>query len=317
MILCCGEALIDMIPGRNADGQESFTPHPGGSVFNTAIALGRLGAAVGLLTGLSTDMFGQQLLKALEQSRVNTAHLVMSDRPTTLAFVKLVNGQASYQFYDENSAGRMLLPEHMPALPTEISTLFFGGISLACEPCADAYAALLENEKASRVVMLDPNIRPQFIKDEARYRDRLNRMITKSNIIKVSDDDLDWIVNGDASLAVKARALLSMGPDLVVVTRGELGATGFHANGLEVSVTAPSTDVVDTVGAGDTFNAGLLANLAVSGDLTRSKLATLGAERLKLTLEFAAQSAAITVSRPGADSPWIADLTKVLPVSPA
>ena len=148
MILCCGEALIDMIPVSTVDGREGFVPHPGGSVFNTAIALGRLDASVGLLTGLSTDLFGQQLRTALEHSHVSTAHLIMSDRPTTLAFVKLVNGQASYQFYDENSAGRMLRPEEMPELPEKVSTLFFGGISLACEPCADAYAALLEKEGA-------------------------------------------------------------------------------------------------------------------------------------------------------------------------
>ncbi len=311
MILCCGEALIDMIPVPTADGREGFVPHPGGSVFNTAIALGRLGAPVGLLTGLSTDMFGQQLRAALEHSHVSTAHLVMSDRPTTLAFVKLVSGQASYQFYDENSAGRMLLTGQMPELPEEVSTLFFGGISLACEPCADAYAALLEREGGSRVVMLDPNIRPQFIQDEGKYRTRLNQMIAKATIIKVSDEDLGWIVHGQNSFADKARALLNRGPDLVVVTRGEQGATGILANGLEITVPAKSADVVDTVGAGDTFNAGLLANLAASGDLTMSKLAELVTERLGLALEFAAQSAAITVSRPGADPPWEEELSPV------
>jgi len=311
MILCCGEALIDMIPVATVDGREGFVPHPGGSVFNTAVALGRLGTSVGLLTGLSTDIFGQQLRAALEHSHVNTAHLVISDRPTTLAFVKLVNGQASYQFYDENSAGRMLQPEHIPALPEEVSTLFFGGISLACEPCADAYAALLEKEGGSRVVMLDPNIRPQFIQDEGKYRARLNRMIAKARIIKVSDEDLGWIVDGEASFSDKARALLSMGPELVIVTRGEQGATGILANGLEITVPANSTDVVDTVGAGDTFNAGLLANLAASGGLTTSQLAELGTERLGRALEFATQSAAITVSRPGADPPWAEELSPV------
>ncbi len=311
MILCSGEALIDMIPVPTADGRQGFVPHPGGSVFNTAVALGRLGASVGLLTGLSTDMFGQQLRAALEHSHVSTAHLIMSDRPTTLAFVKLVNGQASYQFYDENSAGRMLLPGQMPELPAEVSTLFFGGISLACEPCADAYAALLEKERGSRVVMLDPNIRPQFIQDEAKYRARLNRMIAMASIIKVSDEDLGWIIGDDASIEDKARGLLRMGPDLVVVTRGEQGATGFLADGLEITVPAQSTDVVDTVGAGDTFNAGLLANLAMSGDLTKSKLAVLGMERLERALAFAVRSAAITVSRPGADPPWAEELSPV------
>lgn len=309
MILCCGEALIDMIQMPTTDGAQGFVPHPGGSVFNTSIALGRLGAAVGLLTGLSTDMFGQQLLSALEQSHVDTANVILSDRPTTLAFVKLVDGQASYQFYDENSAGRMLQSEDIPALPAEISTLFFGGISLACEPCATTYAALLEKERASRVVMLDPNIRPKFIENEAAYRGRLKSMIAMSTIIKVSDEDLGWILQGSQPLANKARLLLDMGPALVVVTCGERGATGYLANGTEVTIDAQSVEIADTVGAGDTFNAGLLADLASTGDLTKTALDSMKADRLSTALTFAARTAAITVSRPGANPPWAQELS--------
>uniref|UniRef100_UPI002491FB9F PfkB family carbohydrate kinase n=1 Tax=Thalassorhabdomicrobium marinisediminis TaxID=2170577 RepID=UPI002491FB9F len=165
MILCCGEALIDMLPAATADGQTAFVPHPGGAVFNTAIALGRLGADASLLTGLSTDMFGVQLVAALKHSHVDTGLAVRSDRPTTLAFVQLMDGQARYNFYDENSAGRMLTGADMPAVPDQVSALFFGGISLACEPAADAYADLLARAAGPRAVMLDPNIRPGFIED--------------------------------------------------------------------------------------------------------------------------------------------------------
>ena len=163
MILCCGEALIDMIPGPTTGGPDGFVPHSGGAVFNTAIALGRLGARAGLLTGLSTDMFGAQLSDALQASHVNASLCIMSERPTTLAFVRLVEGHATYSFFDENSAARMLNASDMPVLSDEVTALFFGGISLACEPGADAYAALLEREGAQRAVMLDPNIRPGFI----------------------------------------------------------------------------------------------------------------------------------------------------------
>jgi len=131
MIYCCGEALIDMIPE---------TTMSGGAVFNTAIALGRLGAAAGMVTGLSTDVFGRQLTEALTASRVQTARVIRADRPTTLAFVTLNNGQASYAFFDENSAGQMLQPADMPPLPADGGALFLGGISLTVEPCADAYA---------------------------------------------------------------------------------------------------------------------------------------------------------------------------------
>lgn len=124
MILCCGEALIDMIPAPTTTGRNGFVPHSGGSVFNTAIALGRLGVKTGILTGLSSDMFGQQLVEALYASQVDTSLVATSDRPTTLAFVKLVDGHATYAFFDENSAGRMLGPENIPKLPAEVTSRF-------------------------------------------------------------------------------------------------------------------------------------------------------------------------------------------------
>ena len=146
MILCCGEALIDMIPAPTTTGGEGFVSHAGGAVFNTAIALARLEAPTALLTGLSTDMFGQMLDATLADNGVNRDLAIRSDRPTTLAFVKLVNGSAQYTFMDENSAGRMLRAEDMPKLGADIEALFFGGISLACEPGAEAYAALLDGK---------------------------------------------------------------------------------------------------------------------------------------------------------------------------
>ena len=155
MILCCGEALIDMIPTPTTAGPDGFVPHAGGAVFNTAIALGRLGAQVGMLSGLSSDMFGRQLVDGLKASHVDVSHLVVSDRPTTLAFVRLVGGHATYDFYDENSAGGMITPGDMPALSAEVSALYFGGISLACEPGADAYADLLARSAEGRAVMID------------------------------------------------------------------------------------------------------------------------------------------------------------------
>ena len=114
MILCCGEALIDMVPVKGVDGRDAFAPLSGGAIFNTAIALGRLEVPVQLLSGVSNDLFGTQLAAELLSSNVGTDLLVRSKRPTTLAFVKLTNGQAQYTFYDENSAGRMMVSEDLP-----------------------------------------------------------------------------------------------------------------------------------------------------------------------------------------------------------
>jgi fructokinase len=308
MIICCGEALIDMIPETTVSGRDAFVPHTGGAVFNTAIALGRLGVPAGMLTGLSSDMFGGQLRDALHASSVDASHVVTSGRPTTLAFVQIEDGQASYSFYDENSAGRMLTPTDMPILQDDASTLYFGGISLACEPGADAYASLLARESKARVVMIDPNIRPSFIKDEARYRLRLNQMMAEADIVKVSDEDLNWIIGTETTLADKAEKLLEMGPMLVIVTRGGDGATAYLAGGESVHVPSEKVEIVDTVGAGDTFNAGVLGSFSQAGLLQKNKLPEMDVDAVTEALKFGAKVAAVTVARSGANPPWIGEL---------
>lgn len=308
MILCCGEALIDMIPAATADREEAFVPHCGGAIFNTAIALGRLGAGVGLLTGLSTDMFGGQLTEGLKESGVDTFYLIYSDRPTTLAFVRLVNGNASYSFFDENSAGRMLMTADLPALSPQVAALYFGGISLACEPGADTYAALLEREGGNRAVMLDPNIRPAFIRDEVKYRARLDRMFALSDIVKVSDEDLDWVIPEPLPLGEKVEALRAKGPSIVILTRGGDGVTAYLEGGPEVSVPVSRVEVVDTVGAGDTFNAGVLAKLSELGQLSKPSLRSLSPDLLAEALAHGGKVAAVTVSRAGANPPWVSEI---------
>ena len=308
MILCCGEALIDMIPTGTASGQDAFVAHSGGAVFNTAIALGRLRRKVGLLSGVSNDLFGTQLATALGDSHVAVDYLVRSDRPTTLAFVKLENGHASYAFYDENTAGRMITTDVLPKVTPDVGALFFGGISLACEPCADTYAAFLDREGAERAVVLDPNIRPGFAPDEGRYRARLMAMLARADMVKVSDEDLAWIMPDHAGLQAQAAALQACGPAVVLVTRGADGAIGLLPDGDMVEVAAERADVIDTVGAGDTFNAGVMARLDEMGLMTKAALRRLGPEDLKQALSFGAKVAAITVSRAGANPPWLDEL---------
>lgn len=308
MILCCGEALIDMIPTATTAGGEGFVPHAGGAIFNTAVALGRLGVNAGFLSGLSHDLFGVQLAEHLSESNVDTSLAIRSDLPTTLAFVRLSNGQASYTFYDENTAGRSLTPEQLPTLPDSIEALYFGGISLISEPCADFYAALAVRESSERTVMLDPNIRPGFIKDETGYRQRLQRMIEVADIVKVSDEDLDWILPGNEEAATKAANLLSKGPRLVVVTLGSAGAVAYMAGNEHVTVPAPATVVVDTVGAGDTFNAGFLAQLSEENALAKSRFESASPETIVSALQKGAAVAAVTVSRAGANPPWAEEL---------
>jgi fructokinase len=301
MILCAGEALIDMLPRESTTGESAFAPYPGGSVFNTAIALGRLGAPTGFFSGLSNDLFGDILKTSLAASGVDASFAALSDKPTTLAFVTLIDGQASYAFYDENTAGRMLTPADLPKLNDNVNALFFGGISLVVEPCALAYEALLKREAARRVIMIDPNIRPAFIRDETAYRERVTTMMAAADIVKVSDEDLAWLTGHD-DLKRAARQLIDAGSKIVCVTEGADGVTGHMAGG-GVRVVANRVEVVDTVGAGDTFNAGVLAALHEAGALTKDRIGSLDDAVLRDALTLGVQAAAVTVSRAGANPP--------------
>lgn len=307
MILSCGEALIDMLPRQSTEGEGAFAPYAGGAVFNTAIALGRLGAPSGFLCGISTDLFGEILIDTLAASKVDASLAIRSSRPTTLAFVKLVDGHATYAFYDENTAGRMITAADLPVLPDHIDTLFFGGISLMVEPGGATYEALMQRGAASgRVIMIDPNIRPSFISDEAAYRARIGRMMAMSDIVKLSDEDLRWL-EGEGEIGDLAAGILDLGPKAVFITEGAKGAHAFTARDA-VFVPAKKVTVADTVGAGDTFNAGVLAALSQAKLLTKTALAGIGAEALKAAADLGNRAAAVTVSRPGANPPWASEL---------
>lgn len=301
MILCAGESLIDMVPEAG-----SFRPLAGGAVYNTAIALGRLGAPTAYLWPISRDPFGAQLLGPLVQAGVNTDLCPRSDRLTTLAFVTLTGGEARYAFYDEGSAGRMLAPQDLPALPDSISALFIGGISLVPDPCGTAIEALVDRLSPRVPVMIDPNIRPFFIKDADAYRARLQRLLARADLVKLSSDDLDWLMPGQ-SFQQAARTILDMGARAVFQTGGDKGATAYW-QGAPISAPATRVQVADTIGAGDTFNAGVLAALHQAGALTRDGIANLTAETLLQALTLGTRAAAITVSRPGANPPWAREL---------
>jgi len=306
MILCCGEALIDMLPRTTTLGEDAYAPYAGGAIFNTAIALGRLGVPTGFFTGLSDDMMGDILRKTLGESGVDYSYCATLSRPTTVAFVKLVDGHATYAFYDEGTAGRMITEAELPALGSDCEAIHFGAISLIPEPCGSTYEALLKREHDKRVISLDPNIRPGFIKDKDAHMGRIRRMAAMSDIVKFSDEDLAWFgLEGDEDAL--ARHWLHHGAKLVVVTRGAEGAVGYTANH-KVTVPSERVTVVDTVGAGDTFDAGVLASLKMQNLLTKQQVAKLSEDQIAKVLALGAKAAAVTVSRAGANPPWAKEI---------
>ncbi|MBK4215481.1 carbohydrate kinase [Paracoccus caeni] len=301
MILCTGESLIDMVPENGA-----YRPLAGGAVYNTTVALGRLGEETGYLWPLSRDPFGEQLIAPLAEAGVNIDLCPRTDRLTTLAMVTLENGHAKYFFYDEGSAGRMFAEDDIAALPANVTALFAGGISLVPDPCGATVEKLIADNHDRIPVILDPNIRPFFISDADAYHARLKRLLAMSDIVKLSSDDIDWLYPG-LSTAAAAQEVLNSGAKIVLHTSGEEGATAYWS-GEPVSVAANRATVVDTIGAGDTFNAGVMASLRQQGVLTKDGLAALTPEQLREALAYGAKVAAIVVARAGANPPWAREL---------
>lgn len=297
MILCAGEALIDLIPEPGG----SLRPLAGGAVYNTAVALGRLGTSAAFLWPLSRDGFADLLLRPLAEAGVDTSACPRTDRPTTLAVVSLAGGEARYSFHDEGSAGRMFATADLPSLAPDLQALFIGGISLVPDPCGATVEALASRAAAQGIpVMLDPNVRPFFISGEAAYRARLDRLLGLAAIVKLSADDCAWLWPG-ADRDRIARDLMSRGVRLVLLTNGAQGALALTPRH-RIEAPAPQVSVADTIGAGDTFNAGILDALSRAGALSR--LDDLDEPTLAAALAYATRAAAVTVSRPGADPPW-------------
>lgn len=308
MILSIGEALIDFVPGRSEGGREAFMPVPGGCPYNTAIAAARLGVPAGYLGRLSTDMFGDQLVANLQRNHVHTGFIGRADQPSTLAFVRRDKlGNARYAFYSTGSADRSLSDADLPQpFPRNVRALQFGSISMVLEPSASTIAGLLEREAGKRVLSFDPNVRDSLIPDRDAYREWFEKLTALSTIVKISDDDLEWIYP-DSDIDSCASRLLSLGADLVVLTRGADGASAHTAE--EVArVPAVNAAVSDTIGAGDSFHGALLAWLHDRDLLTVEAVAGLTRDDLQAALQYAGTVAAITCSREGADPPYLEDL---------
>lgn len=305
-----GEILVDFTPVVEGGATAGFRMHPGGSPANVAVGLARLGARVEFAGKVSTDFFGRFLLAHLEREGVGTRFLSRTAAPSTLAFVAMADGEPLYAFYGEGAADTRLLPEDLPEAITHTRFLHFGSISLLREPAASTIAGLVKRLRGRAVLSCDPNIRPALIADAAAYRDRLGTLLASADIVKISATDLRWF-DPDRSVEDAAAALQAAGPALVVVTQGAMGAYVRTAS-QEMRIPAHQVEVVDTVGAGDAFTSGLLFRLAEKGVTTRFDLTQAQAGLLEDSLRFAAASAALTCTRPGADPPRLEQVHEVL-----
>jgi len=299
LIVVCGEALIDVV--RNGDGTQRATP--GGGPFNTARALGRLGVPCAFLGHLSTDNLGRELAGLLAADGVSLELTSNGPEPTTIALADLdAAGLAEYTFEIEGTSAPNLTPEMIPAHLNDVSALHLGTLGLVLEPMASTLTELAIREHEGRLIMIDPNIRRGLVDDS--YRERLDSLLAVSTVVKASDSDLRWLYP-DCDHVAAAEALLDKGVALVVVTLGAAGAFGAHRE-LRLNVSAPSVEVVDTIGAGDSFGAAVLAWLHDHGMVGPSLY--MSEEQLRLALAYACLAASFTVSRAGADPPWKREL---------
>ena len=298
MILCLGECLIDMIPIKTKSG-DAYLPKVGGAMYNSAIALGRLKANVGFCSLVSNDLFGKMIIKELEKSNVNTKYCIRCDNKTTLAFVSLIDGLASYTFFDENSNTKML--SSIPILDYNIKAIQIGGISLMKEPSSKTIINFIKQNK-KYTIYYDPNIRDSFIDNKDIFIKQFENLLPFCDIIKVSDEDLSWIYP-NLSFDEASNKILSFGIKIFILTKGK-DESIIKTKQYFIKIKPKKTKVIDSVGAGDIFNAGILYSLQNNLD----KLICISKEQLKDALIFANKVAGMSLSKQGANSHYLKEV---------
>jgi fructokinase len=306
VIVVAGEALIDLI----ADGT-GLHAYPGGGPFNTAVALGRLGVPVGFLGRLSEDAFGRLLDARLAESGVDRRYVLRGQAPTPLAVVDATSdGDHKFSFYLAGTAYADVTITDLPTLGQDVAAVCVGTLALATDPPASAFEELIRRESARRLIAIDPNIRPAACGDRDAYVRRFESWAERAHVIKLSDDDADWLYPGVAHEAVVG-TILARGARLVVLTLGPDGALA-RTSSAGARTAALHVDVVDTVGAGDSFGAGLLGRMWQTGRLDAQAVDLLTDEELEELITFAAAVAAIQCSRAGATPPALEELDRFL-----
>ena len=299
--------MVDFLPVKSADGRDALVPVVGGSCLNIAVGMARLGAPAGFVGGISADLFGRMIADHALGSQVELRYATRSQHQTTLAFVRTVAGEPQYAFYDEGTASRNWIYRRGSIPFDEIEAVHVGSTTLADENGAAQALAMLEDARGSVSISFDPNCRPKLVEHKARYVERMNAFAAIADIVRMSDVDFEFLYGG-SDYAGRAKSLLEAGATLVVVTRGIKGAQAWHREAGLVEVEAPIVDVIDTIGAGDSFQAALLFALRAIGRIAAKSLAQANSDELHRALSFASTCAAFTCGRAGADPPRESDV---------
>jgi fructokinase len=298
-----------MFAGKSGGTSVELTGHVGGSPMNVATGLARFGHHSRYFTKLSSDLFGQRMRLHFEQNNIDVSHCLESDLNTTLAIVETQeDGSAAYVFYTDNTADVSIESEELPeALAPEIRVVHFGSYSTAVSPTSESLMALAARESESRLISYDPNLRPTIEPDVDKWRDVFHGFAKSAAVIKASDEDIATLLGKNREDQFVSDCL-GHGAQLVFITRGPDGASGFTAAGEVANVPGVSVAVVDTVGAGDTFQAAILHWLTAENHLADGAQIQ-GAVDLDACMTFAVKAAGITCTRSGADLPTLAEVS--------
>lgn len=310
MFLSCGDSLYDMfLENLQPNLQVQVNGITGGSPMNVALGLARLGHTSAYFTKLSSDIFGEGLRQFLQNNSVDTSLCLATDRNTTLAFInKQPDGSARYSFYINGTADVSIAVSELPEkLPDQCKVLHFGSYSTAVGEVSETLRALATREGSKRFISYDPNLRLAIEPDLDKWRECFNDFASCATLIKASDEDIEALIgpNGEERFVSEC---FKHGAQIVYVTRGADGGAAYTPDGRHHTAPSEPVDVVDTVGAGDTFQAAVLHWMAAENHIAADGSIT-GTVDLQSSLAFALRAAAVTCSRFGADLPTLADLS--------
>lgn len=309
VIAVAGEALVDIVPAP-AEGYFEFAP--GGSPANVAVGVSRLGVPARMLARIADDLLGVRLRAHLEDNGVDLTHVVRAAEPSSLALVEVAqDGQATYDFRISGTADWQWTPDELSrAVDGSVVAVHSGSLALTTEPGATVLRELLAKAAETATISYDPNCRPLLMGDPEDVLRGVHELLSTVDVVKVSDEDLRWLLP-DTPPGEIIEDWLARGPSIVAVTLGAEGVLAGTATGIRTSLPGRAIDVVDTVGAGDSFTAALLAGLhrrGLLGPAARSALREIDAVTLGEVLEECVTAAAITCSRRGANPPTAAEL---------
>lgn len=306
MFLICGEALFDFFTDADSDDSSSqlgFQAVAGGSPFNVAFGLARLQRKSSFFSGISTDFLGERLVRVLDREGVDRRHLVRVDNASTLAMVQLSSsGSPNYAFYFKDGADSSIGLTDLPQLENSTKAIHVGSYSLVVEPTSSTLLKLIEQQGDKRLVTLDPNVRLKIEPSLELWRERVDSFAQHADIIKVSEEDMASLYDDEEGSSQAAKWLEGR-TSLVIITRGENGVSIYTPSGND-KVKTESVEVVDAVGAGDTFQAAMLCWLDEHDLVEANAVAGMTSEQLRRMVTFANTAAGITCKRRGPDLPY-------------